>query len=172
MRKLAKTAAVLVGLGIGAMVGPSLGPASVWSGVAMVALGGALSLVGATKSDLAGDGVVVDRDDDAAVAGDGPATAAVAAAERRRRNRQRPTLGGLGTRVEQILRLAEEQASCHRAEGRLEAEEIVTAARREAEAILNRAHQQAAGITDTRQDSSAGSPTAALSPDEDLSPHA
>lgn len=171
MRKPAKTAAVLFGLGVGAAVGPSLGPAAVWSGVAIAALGVALSLVGTTESDLVGDGLV-DRDEDAGVAGDGMTTGTAVVAERRRRNRQRPTLSGLGTRVEQILKLAEEQAADHRAEARLEAEGIVTAARREAEAILNRAHEQAAGITGTRRDLSPVPPTRAPSPGEDPSPHA
>lgn len=117
---------VLFGLGVGATVGPSLGPAAVWSGVAIAALGVVLSLVGTTESDLVGDGLV-DRDEDAGVAGDGTTTGTAVVAERRRRNRQRPTLSGLGTRVEQILKLAEEQADDHRAEARLEAEGIVTA---------------------------------------------
>ncbi len=41
----------------------------------------------------------------------------------------RPTLSGLGTRVEQILRLAEEQANDHRGESKREAEGIISAAR-------------------------------------------
>ncbi|MFE9658373.1 DivIVA domain-containing protein [Micromonospora sp. NPDC006431] len=166
MRKPARTAAVLFGLGVGATVGPSLGPAAVWSGVTIAALGVALSLVGTTESDLAGDGLV-DRDEDAGLAGDGTTTGTAVVAERRRR----PALSGLGTRVEQILKLAEEQADDHRAKARLEAEGIVTAARREAEAILNRAHEQAAGITGTRRDLSPVPPTRAPSPEEDPSPH-
>ncbi|MFI5490474.1 hypothetical protein [Micromonospora echinaurantiaca] len=77
----------------------------------------------------------------------------------------------MGTRVEQILDLAEEQADDHRAEARLEAEGIVTAARREAEAILNRAHEQAAGINGTDRDLSRTPPTRTPSP-EDPSRHA
>ncbi|MFI7575616.1 DivIVA domain-containing protein [Micromonospora sp. NPDC049497] len=153
MRKPAKTATVLFGLGVGAVVGPSLGSAAVWSGVAVAALGVALSLVGTTGSDLAGDGVA-DRDEDAGVAGDGAPVESAVVAERRRRNRQRPTLSGLGTRVEQILKLAEEQANDHRNEARREADRMVTAARREAEAILHRAHEQVAEIAGTRQDQS------------------
>ena len=38
----------------------------------------------------------------------------------------RPTLSGLGTRVEQILRLAEEQANDHRGESKREAEGIIS----------------------------------------------
>ena len=171
MRKPAKTAALLFGLGVGATVGPSLGPAAVWPGIAIAALGVALSLVGTTESDLVGDGPV-DRDQDPGVADDATTTGTAVTVQRRQRNRQRPTLNGLGTRVEQILKLAEEQADDHRAKTRLEAEAIVTAARREAEAILNRAHEQAAGITGTRRDPSPVPPTRAPSPDEDPNPHA
>ncbi|MET8525615.1 hypothetical protein [Micromonospora sp. NPDC005172] len=137
MRKPARTAAVLVGLGVGAAIGPSLGPAAIWSGVAVAAVGVALSLVGTAESRLVEDGLT-DR---------GEGTQAAAA---RRRNRETPTLSGLGTRVEQILDLAEKQAEDHRTVARLEAESIVTAARREAETILNRAHEQAAGMTGPR----------------------
>ncbi|MEU7928013.1 hypothetical protein [Micromonospora sp. NPDC049107] len=138
MRKPARTAAVLVGLGVGGAVGPALGPAAVWSGVAVAAIGVALSLIGTGESHLVEDGLADRGEDDQA------------AAAPRRRKRETPTLSGLGTRVEQILDLAEKQAEDHRAVARLEAESIVTAARREAESILNRAHEQAAGITGTR----------------------
>ncbi|MFI5490632.1 hypothetical protein [Micromonospora echinaurantiaca] len=168
MRKPAKTAAVLFGLGVGAAVGPSLGPAAVWCGVAVAALGVGLSLIGTTESDLVRDGLT-HRDEDAGVTGDGT-TAEIS--ERRRWDRQRPTLSGLGTRVEQILELAQYQADDHRAEARVEAEGIVAAARREAEAILNRAHDQAAGITGIGRDLSAVPPTRAPSPDDDPSRHA
>ncbi|MFI7578223.1 hypothetical protein [Micromonospora sp. NPDC049497] len=168
MRKPAKTAAVLLGLGVGAMVGPSLGSAAFLSGVAIATLGVALSLVGTTESDLVADGLV-DRDEDAGTAADGTTTGTAVVAERRRRNRQRPTLSGLGTRVEQILKLAEEQADDYRAEARLKAEEILTAARRVAEAVLNQAHEQAAGIP---RDLSPVPPSQAASPDEDPSRHA
>lgn len=87
-------------------------------------------------------------------------------------NSRRSLLSGLGSRVEQILKLAEEQADNHRAEARLEAEGIVTAARREAEAILNRAHEQAAGISGTRRDMSPVPPNRAPSSDEGPSPYA
>ncbi|MFG3301797.1 DivIVA domain-containing protein [Micromonospora chersina] len=162
MRKPAKTAAVLFGLGVGAAVGASLGPAAVWPGVAVAAL----SLIGTTESDLVGDDLV-DRDGEPGAADDGTTPGTAVVAERRRRNRQRPTLSGLGTRVEQILHLAEEQADHHRAEARREAEGIVTAARREAEAILNRAHEQAAGITGTLPGRLPAPPSRALLPDEE-----
>ncbi|MGC4771390.1 hypothetical protein ACLQ25_20775 [Micromonospora sp. DT44] len=143
MRKPARTAAVLVGLGVGGAVGPALGPAAVWSGVAVAAIGVALSLIGTSESHLVEDGLADRGEDDRAAAGTGVAAP-------RRRKRETPTLSGLGSRVEQILDLAEKQAEDHRAVARLEAESIVTAARREAESILNRAHEQAAGITGTR----------------------
>jgi hypothetical protein len=144
MRKPARIAAVLFGLGVGAAVGPSLGPAAVWAGGAIATLGVMLSLGGTAESDL-GDRSA-DRDGDAGVVGDG-LTTGTAVVGQRRRNRQRPGFSDLGRHVERILAHAEEQADHHRAEARLEAEGIVTAARREAEAILNRAHEQAAGIT-------------------------
>lgn len=53
----------------------------------------------------------------------------------RRGSDPRPTLAGLGTRVEQVLRLAEEQAENHRAGARQEAEQILRAARLEADGI-------------------------------------
>ncbi|MGC4874826.1 DivIVA domain-containing protein [Micromonospora sp. DT43] len=168
MRKPARTAAALVGLGVGVAVGPSLGPAAVWSGVAVAALGVALFLVGGTESRLVEDGLV-DRDevaDDATTPGD------TAGPQRRRRNRESTTLSGLGTRVEQILDLAEQQADDHRANARSEAEGIVTAARREAETILNRAHEQAAGITGTRWEPNPIPPTRVSAADDDPSRHA
>ncbi|TDC37398.1 hypothetical protein E1211_10475 [Micromonospora sp. 15K316] len=145
MRKPAKTAALLFGLGVGAAVGPSLGPAAVWSGIAVAALGVTLSLVGTSESDLVRDGLVGRGEE----AGDGTPAATADDAERRRRDRERPTLSGLATRVEQILELAQKQGDDHRAEARREAERIVTAARREAEAILNRACETATGPTGT-----------------------
>ena len=64
MRKPVKTAAVLFGLGVGLVVGPSLGAVAVWLGVAVAALGIGLSLIGTAESDLVGDGLV-DRDEPA-----------------------------------------------------------------------------------------------------------
>lgn len=55
----------------------------------------------------------------------------------------RPTLQDLGTRVEQILRLSEEQANDRRAKARLDAERIVADARAEAQAITGSAGEQA-----------------------------
>jgi cell division septum initiation protein DivIVA len=56
---------------------------------------------------------------------------------------KRPTLSGLGTRVEQILRLAEEETSQNRAAAQREAEGIVSAARLEARDITERARAEA-----------------------------
>jgi cell division septum initiation protein DivIVA len=42
--------------------------------------------------------------------------------------RAQPTLSGLGTRVEQLLRLADEQAKEHRGESKREAEKLIAAA--------------------------------------------
>ena len=61
----------------------------------------------------------------------------------------RPTLSGLGTRVEQILRLAEEQANDHRGEAKREAEGIVSAARLEAREITDKARAEAAAMKAT-----------------------
>jgi multidrug efflux pump subunit AcrA (membrane-fusion protein) len=170
MRKPARTAAVLLGLGVGAAVGPSLGPAAVWAGVAIAMLGVALSLVGTAESDVVGDRSA-DSDEDTGMVGDGLSTG-TAVVGQRRPIRQRPGFSDLGPHVEQILARAGEIADQHRAEARLEAEGIVTAARREAEAILNRAHEQAAGTTGTGRDLSPAGPTRAPSPDEDPSLHA
>ncbi|KAB1928981.1 hypothetical protein F8280_02120 [Micromonospora noduli] len=144
MAKPVKTAAVLFGLGVGVAVGPALGPVAVWLGVAVAALGIGLSLIGTAESDLVGDGLF-DRDESADVAGDVTATGTAGVAKWQRSSPERPTLSGLGTRVEQILQLAEKQADDHLNAAKLDAEKTVSAARREAEAIVNRAHEQAAG---------------------------
>ncbi|WP_433124851.1 hypothetical protein ACQPWW_20835 [Micromonospora sp. CA-240977] len=141
MRKPVKSAAVLFGLGVGATIGPSLGPNALWSGVAVAALGIGLSLLGTSEADLV-EADLVDRvaaNDDTAV-------------ERLREFYQRPTLSGLGTRVEQILRLAEGQANDVLTEAKREGEEMVAAARQEAETIVRQARDQAAGITGTTRD--------------------
>ncbi|MGW3786493.1 hypothetical protein ACWD5Z_18065 [Micromonospora chokoriensis] len=152
MRKPAKTAALLVGLGVGAAAGPPLGPAAAWSGIAIGALGVALFLVGTREPDLVGD-VGIDDEEEAEMPDDGAATAV----ERRPRNRQRSTFAHLGPHVEQILRLAEEQASTIVETARLESERLVAAARREADAHL--AREQTAGFTGAHQDLSPLPPT-------------
>ncbi|MGW3892365.1 hypothetical protein ACWD69_27100 [Micromonospora chokoriensis] len=156
VRKPAKTAALLVGLGVGAAAGPSLGPAAAWSGVAIAALGVALLLVGTRGPDLVRDGVIDDEEE-----GEVPDGGAATAVERRPRNRQRSTFAHLGPHVEQILRLAEEQASTIVEDARLESERLVAAARREADAHLNLAREQTAGFTGAHQDLSPIPPTQA-----------
>lgn len=149
MRKPAKTAALLFGLGVGAAVGPSLGTAAVWSGVAVAALGIGLALLGESEPDLMADGMV-DRD--------GKSASADTSYDEGRERHERPTLSGLGTRVEQILKLAEKQANDHRNEAKRESEELVAAARQEAETIVSRAHDQAAGIAGRDRGPDSGSP--------------
>ena len=169
MRKPAKTAAVLFRLGVGAAVGPSLGPAAAWSGVTIAALGVVLSLVGTTEARLVEDGLV-ERDEAAAGTADKTSTGPAAGTDQWLLDQQRrPTLSGLGTRVEQILRRAERQADDHRAEARREAEGIVAGARREAEALLKRAHEQAAGIAGPHWEAHATPPTRAPAAGEDPS---
>ncbi|WP_433352820.1 hypothetical protein ACQPYV_20665 [Micromonospora saelicesensis] len=159
MRKPVKTAAVLFGLGVGVAVGSSLGPD--WPGVAVATLGIGLSLIGTTESDLVEDGLA-NRDEASGVAGDGTATGTAGVAKGQRSSPDRPTLSGLGTRVEQILQLAEKQADDHLNAAKLDAEKTVSAARWEAETIVNRAHEQAAGITHTVRDPRSAPPTSAL----------
>lgn len=105
---------LVVGLGFGAVAGRFIGPAAVWLGLVLAVAGIATALVSPPES-LPGRPSAL------------------------RPGRDRPTLAGLGTRVEEILRLAERQAEDHRATARREAEEIVAAARSEAQAILDRA---------------------------------
>ncbi|MEV4497099.1 hypothetical protein AB0J84_15535 [Micromonospora arborensis] len=172
MRKPAKTAAVLFGLGVGAAVGPSLGPAAAWSGVTIAALGVVLSLVGTTESHLVEDGLV-NRDEAAAGTADGTTTGTPVVMDQLPRDRQRrATFSSLGPHVEQIIKLAEQQANDILIAARLEAEGIVAGTRREAEALLNRAHEQAAGIAGTHWEAHPTPPTQALAADEDPSRHA
>ncbi|MGW5578582.1 hypothetical protein [Micromonospora chokoriensis] len=136
VRKPAKTAALLVGLGVGAAAGPSLGPAALWSGVAIAALGVALFLLGTREPGIVRDGGI--DDEEAEAPDDGTATAV----GRRPRIRQRSTFAHLGPHVEQILRLAEEQANTIVEDARLESERLVAAARREADAHPKLAREQ------------------------------
>lgn len=130
MRSSATAAGIVFGIGVGVVSGPFLGDAALWAGVVIAALGVALALAGPTDNRyLTGTGL--------SPLGDGG---------------QQSSLGGLGTRVEQILRLAEEQADDHRREATREAEAILSAARQEAAAILHRAHEQATGITSQREE--------------------
>ncbi len=60
-----------------------------------------------------------------------------------RRDRERPTYSGLGSRIEGLLKLAEEQRDVIIAEARAEAEQIIAKARDDAEQITRAAREQA-----------------------------
>ena len=75
----------------------------------------------------------------------GPPAPALPADSAVRPAKPRPDLVGLGSRVEQVLRLAEEQANVHRADAKREAERIVADARATAQAIIEKAEKQAPG---------------------------
>ena len=106
-------AALTIGLGLGAVGAVLAGPVAFWPGAALAALGVAVAATGSRTPDL--------------VAAATPAPAAA------------PAGSGLGGRVEQVLRLAEEQAEDHRSEARREAERIVAEARAEAARIRDAA---------------------------------
>lgn len=140
MRMSGRLAAMLlIGLGLGTVAGAYLHNAAVWSGLALVVIGigvavvGRLRTAGDTPGDAAGDAPGDGVGDATGIpAQPGPEPAA-----------DRPRLSGLGTRVEQILRLAEQQANVHNAESEREAEQIVANARAEAQAIIDKARKQA-----------------------------
>jgi hypothetical protein len=123
MERSAKSfSALLVGLGVGAVGGAYLGAAAIWPGVVVGVAGATLSLVRSSPTAVSGEAAV-------------------------RPPGERPTLSGLGTRVEQIIRLAEEQADDHRATAEREAERLLSEARSAARLIVDRAHADAAGST-------------------------
>ncbi|WP_155372122.1 hypothetical protein [Catellatospora vulcania] len=95
-------------LGTGTLVGVHAGGVALWVGVGLLGAGLLLTLAGpGSGADLL------------------PGPAGI-------RSDTRPGLDGLGTRVQQILRLAEEQADDHLAEARKEALKIVAAAHADA----------------------------------------
>lgn len=98
-------------LGVGALVGAYTGGSALWIGAGLLCAGLLLRL---------------------AVPG-GDATLLPGPAETRRNAPSE--LSGLGTQVERILRLAEEQADDHLAEARKQAQEIVAAAHAQAARI-------------------------------------
>ncbi len=119
---------VALGLGAGTVLGFALGrPAMIVAFLAFV-VGLALATFGwsSTASEVVPDPAA-------------PAAKPVAAPTKR------PTIAGLGSRVEQILGLAEKQALDHLTRAQREADEIVAAARAQAGEILDRAQAQAAG---------------------------
>jgi cell division septum initiation protein DivIVA len=60
--------------------------------------------------------------------------------------REQPTLSGLGSRVEQLLRLADEQASEHRDESKYEAEKLIAAAHLESKEVVEKARAVASAV--------------------------
>lgn len=116
-RRFRALSALLVGLGAGAVGGAYLGPAVLWSAVFVAAVGIALSFVGSSERPP----------------GSQPANRSAG---------DRTTPANLGTRVEQILRVAEEQAEDHRDRARREAERILDEARSEARTIVDGARAQ------------------------------
>ncbi|GAB3155192.1 hypothetical protein GCM10027290_51040 [Micromonospora sonneratiae] len=105
---------LLVGLGIGTAGGGYLGSVAIWPGVVITLVGMALSFVGPGR-DLSA-----------------PETTG-------RSETERPTMANLGTRVEQILSLAERQADDVTDAARVEAERILADARSTARALLDEA---------------------------------
>jgi F0F1-type ATP synthase membrane subunit b/b' len=61
-------------------------------------------------------------------------------------SRESPSLAGLGTRVEQILRLAEDQASARLDKAARKADQIVAEARLQAAEIIKQARAEAATL--------------------------
>jgi hypothetical protein len=107
----------LLGVGVGATLGVEVGdPASV-PALAAVALGLVLLVIKRRSGELVED----------ALAGGGAARPEAAG--------ERPSLAHLGSRVEQILSIAEQQAAKHVAEAKVTAEQIVAQARAEADRI-------------------------------------
>ncbi|PWU58800.1 hypothetical protein DLE60_19795 [Micromonospora globispora] len=108
----------LVGLGIGMGIGARFGSAAVPWAVVVGLVGIALSFVSSREP-------------------------ALTAESQSKPSSPRPQLADLGSRVEQILRLAEEQADNYRKEAEREAEDLVAAARLEAGAIIDTARTEA-----------------------------
>jgi len=115
--RLRYLALLAIGLGIGTAAGGSIGTGAVWVGGGLIFVAAVLAAIGSA--------------DTTPTVGVPPDNLA--------REGRRATLSGLGTQVERILRLAEEQAAAHRAQAQREADEIVAAARAEAQAVLDRA---------------------------------
>jgi hypothetical protein len=109
MRGMRGLGLFLFGAGAGAIAGVSAGRPAMPFAIGAAVVGLILAVAGSVwrTGDLIGDASAPDR----------------------------PALAGLGTRVEQILRIAEEQADDHRAEARREADAIIAAAHAEARRI-------------------------------------
>ncbi|MCU7726070.1 hypothetical protein ODJ79_20285 [Actinoplanes sp. KI2] len=112
----------LLGLGIGGWLGVQVGEAAALGGLVVAVAGLLLLGLGARSGDPGGD-LVGDAMEARADGGEATAPA------------DRPKLPGLGRRVEQILRLSEEQAAAHLAQAKVEADRILADARAEADRI-------------------------------------
>jgi hypothetical protein len=121
MTSLRLLGAAVAGVGGGLLIATVV-DAATGVGVAVLVLGAAMVAVG-WRSGSDGETIGVEVQ---------PGAAPV-------RKPDRPTLSGLGTRVEHILHLAEQQAETFRQQARHEAEAIVAAAHEEARAIRARA---------------------------------
>lgn len=160
-------AGVLAGLGVGLLAGSALDTPAVEYGGVVLLVAGLVVAVGLGRRDRAsatGAGRATGRAGTTDEAGTmrrgtalpksadraGTADVGDAAAED-----GLPNVAGLGDRVGQILRLAEEQAADHRAEAR----RLVADARAEARRIVDGAHHEATAILDQAHRAS-GDPTA------------
>ncbi len=130
------------------VLGILAGRSAIWIAIAILALGLAIMASG-LRPDLRRD---LRRDDNA-----GGRTGAPRAQPRLTRNPAPPTLAGLGGRVEQVLRQAEEAAQARRDDAEQEAAAMLAAARAEAERIVEAARTGAAGLTSTGDGTQAGS---------------
>ncbi|MFC4070417.1 hypothetical protein [Actinoplanes subglobosus] len=115
---------LVFGAGVGALGGALTGRVSIPVAIGGVVAGLILIMLGSRPRT----GSLID---DAR----SPATATRVGAGPSPRKADRPTLAGLGNRVEDILRLAEEQAADHRAEAKRDADAIIAAAHAEAQRI-------------------------------------
>lgn len=129
----------VVGLGVGVGLGWAVG--RIGPVVAMVVVvAGLLMAIGRTlPADQSSREFSANQTPREARRADREARRAERAQARRLEEAARPTLSGLGDRVAQILRLAEEQANNHRSEAKRESEQILAAAQREAEEIISNA---------------------------------
>ena len=131
VRGIKGLAVSLVGLGIGIGIGAGFGSAAVPWAVIVGLVGIALSFVGSREP-------------------------ALTAESQSQPSSRRPQLADLGSRVEQILRLAEEQADNYRKEAEREAEGLVAAARLEAGAIIDTARTETAKSGDVTESDAGG----------------
>jgi predicted lipid-binding transport protein (Tim44 family) len=119
MRKI--LGGLLTGLGIGAVIGLNADGGLLGWAVAVAAVGVALMIFRSRGSaDLVADATTASR----------PVPPAEEAGK--------PTVAGLGTRVDQIIRMAEQQAADHKRTAEAEAGRIIGEARAEADRLRRR----------------------------------